>query len=533
MKKKATSILIIALLLSTGLAAQSLAVNTDGSSANSSALLDIKSITKGLLIPRMAKTERNLIASPATGLLIFQNAPDSIGFHFYDGTDWIWLTNSTTPQNWLTTGNSDVTASSYLGTNNSTDLRFVVNSFERSRISNSSGFWGFGAETNPQYEIDASLNSAGVNPCSRNGVRIKPAGFNNNCDNGFFMGLDNFNSIANASIWNYGNNLSGAQSLRIGLNNNEVVRFTPAIAQGLGETDPQYTLDMRIGMAAIFPCSRNGIRINTPANTNACDQGLFVGYDVNTVNTNASLWNFGDGSFGNSLSLRFGLGNDFTNGEKMRITANGVGIGSVSPIAKLHIIDRTGALLPGVMVTNTSLPPSTNGFYTGLKDNSSSNTARIWNYQNADIELGTNDLQRMIITSAGDVGIATIVGATPNSTLQVDGTVAVGVTMNIAGGTLIAPALINNQKSYLGLSPAAGNEYYLLPAPVSCAGRVYYIRNNDNAVSAQVGTVAGLLCPGSGTCLPFGSFYELKSTISVKTIIAISDGQNWTIGQIN
>lgn len=67
---------------------QSLAINTDGSAANSSAILDVKSSTKGVLVPRMSKSEKNAITSPATGLLIYQNAPDSVGFYFYDGTKW-------------------------------------------------------------------------------------------------------------------------------------------------------------------------------------------------------------------------------------------------------------------------------------------------------------------------------------------------------------------------------------------------------------------------------------------------------------
>ncbi|MBK7433583.1 MAG: hypothetical protein IPI66_06570 [Chitinophagaceae bacterium] len=60
------------------------------------------------------------------------------------------------------------------------------------------------------------------------------------------------------------------------MNSNEVSRFTSDIAMGLGETSPQYTLDMRIGMAAIFPCTRNGLRINIPGNPNSCDKGLFL-----------------------------------------------------------------------------------------------------------------------------------------------------------------------------------------------------------------------------------------------------------------
>ena len=53
------------------------AINNDGSTANTSALLDLKSTTKGLLLPRMSQAERDQIATPAEGLLIYQtdNSP--------------------------------------------------------------------------------------------------------------------------------------------------------------------------------------------------------------------------------------------------------------------------------------------------------------------------------------------------------------------------------------------------------------------------------------------------------------------------
>jgi hypothetical protein len=54
---------------------------------DASSLLDVTSITKGVLIPRMTKTQRDAITSPATGLLIYQtnNTP---GFYYYSGTAW-------------------------------------------------------------------------------------------------------------------------------------------------------------------------------------------------------------------------------------------------------------------------------------------------------------------------------------------------------------------------------------------------------------------------------------------------------------
>jgi hypothetical protein len=54
---------------------------------NSSSLLDINSTTQGMLVPRMTKAQRDAVASPATGLLIYQtnNTP---GFYYYSGSAW-------------------------------------------------------------------------------------------------------------------------------------------------------------------------------------------------------------------------------------------------------------------------------------------------------------------------------------------------------------------------------------------------------------------------------------------------------------
>lgn len=108
--------------------AQSLSVNTDGSTAHASALLDVKSTSKGVLVPRMSKTERNAIASPATGLMVFQNAPDSVGFYYYDGTSWLWLATASSSAGWLTTGNNGTdSAINFLGTLDNKPLMFRQN----------------------------------------------------------------------------------------------------------------------------------------------------------------------------------------------------------------------------------------------------------------------------------------------------------------------------------------------------------------------------------------------------------------------
>ncbi len=70
--------MIITITASYSLTAQ-VAIKTDGSVADASAMLDVKSETAGLLIPRMTQTKKDGISSPAEGLLISQtDAP--VGF---------------------------------------------------------------------------------------------------------------------------------------------------------------------------------------------------------------------------------------------------------------------------------------------------------------------------------------------------------------------------------------------------------------------------------------------------------------------
>jgi hypothetical protein len=87
--KKISVFIGLLLLFCGGLSAQ-VAVNTDGNPPDNSAMLDVKSTSKGFLPPRMTKSNRNAILSPAQGLLIFQT--DSIpGYYFYNGTSWLSL----------------------------------------------------------------------------------------------------------------------------------------------------------------------------------------------------------------------------------------------------------------------------------------------------------------------------------------------------------------------------------------------------------------------------------------------------------
>ena len=48
-------------------------INDNNASPDASAMLDVKSSDKGVLIPRVTTTERENISSPATGLMIYNS----------------------------------------------------------------------------------------------------------------------------------------------------------------------------------------------------------------------------------------------------------------------------------------------------------------------------------------------------------------------------------------------------------------------------------------------------------------------------
>jgi hypothetical protein len=84
MKNFTFCLLLISSCIIHSVQAQNMAINTDGSTPDASAMVDIASTTKGFLLPRMTTTQQNAIPLPATGLLIF-NTTDN-GFKVNTGT---------------------------------------------------------------------------------------------------------------------------------------------------------------------------------------------------------------------------------------------------------------------------------------------------------------------------------------------------------------------------------------------------------------------------------------------------------------
>ncbi len=79
------------------------AINTDASSPDNSAMLDVKSTSRGMLVPRMTTAQRTAIAAPAAGLLVFDNTTGS--FWFFSAGSWVELTDQGSLQ-WTPNGSN-------------------------------------------------------------------------------------------------------------------------------------------------------------------------------------------------------------------------------------------------------------------------------------------------------------------------------------------------------------------------------------------------------------------------------------------
>lgn len=142
MKDFIVSCLFIA--ISQLITAQSVAINMDASLSDTSAILDIKSITKGLLIPRMTTDQRTAITTPAIGLMVFDITTNS--FWFYDGTAWEQLLISV--NGWNLTGNTTTNpATNFIGTTDNQPLRFRINNINAGVIDSTLNNTGIGFRT--------------------------------------------------------------------------------------------------------------------------------------------------------------------------------------------------------------------------------------------------------------------------------------------------------------------------------------------------------------------------------------------------
>ncbi len=111
---KNITILFVTFCLTANAIFAQVAINTDGSAADASAMLDVKSTLKGMLAPRMSTAQRTAIPSPADGLLVYDTATHSL-WNFRNGI-WRNLATLVLPYSASATSASSLFALTNLGT---------------------------------------------------------------------------------------------------------------------------------------------------------------------------------------------------------------------------------------------------------------------------------------------------------------------------------------------------------------------------------------------------------------------------------
>jgi len=553
------------LFCSISLYSQNIGINTTGADPDASAMLDIVSSDKGVLIPRVDIIDLTTAApltAPATSVLVYNtNAASGVGYYYWDASKWNRLYDETVnseDHDWYEVGSTDAPNSinddiftqgdvgigeilpkAKLDVNGDIIFGGTASSLEWQL---SSGAGVFKLKNGPNYNGgETKLEGRSIGGTGQNFQLV--------VDDANSSGYPNYSFISDPNTGMF--NKSGSpDNLYFSTGGTERLIIESTGDVGIGVSNPTSQLEIVDG----FNGDVSVLKLRNSVGNGSIRTGVAIDFHhFNSATVNSQILSQQNGTSGYDANLIFSTesGDASVNGlqERMRIAYDGnVGIGTNNPTTHLEVSSGDDPTIIRLSETtgvdnnwelrayNTALGPNNNEF-------------SIWGGL-----ASSTQTDRLVITLDGKVGIG---NSNPTTKFDVNGdlrvrTIAAGTSSNdflvadANGVVKTAPLVTNvtdggaNLRMYTGHSPSDGTGWVqyssangiYIDIDISACGftnapQIFTSMGGGSGSWTTSGSFSTYMVTATGFRVYINSFTEAEVNATIAP--ADADARNWFI----